>query len=188
MALELPKKELALKKDTEPKVQVVEKPKNPLVSEDCINMLNYRIEQEEQSSRLYHSMSMYLNDKGYVNASKVWQKDSEDEMVHASWAKEFLLDMGIQPKIPALKEPQQLFTGLPDIIRKSFEHEVIVTQQCNELASHAMKYGNHLLYQLAIKYLQEQQEEMGKVQTYLDKLNTFGEDKIAMKLFDQELE
>ena len=45
---------------------------------------------------------------------------------------------------------------------------------------------NHLLYQLAIKYMQEQQEELGKVQTYLDKLKSFGEDKIALKLFDNE--
>lgn len=50
-----------------------------------------------------------------------------------------------------------------------------------------MKYGNHLLYQLAMKYLQEQQEELGKVQTYMDKLEAFGEDKIAMRLFDNEL-
>jgi ferritin len=63
----------------------------------------------------------------------------------------------------------------------------MVTQQCNELASHAMKYGNHLLYQLAMKFLTEQQEELGKVQNLVDQLEAFGEDKIAMRLFDHEL-
>jgi ferritin len=37
-----------------------------------------------------------------------------------------------------------------------------------------------------MKFLQEQQEELEKVQTYLDKLNTFGEDKIALRLLDNE--
>ena len=50
-----------------------------------------------------------------------------------------------------------------------------------------MKYGNHLLYQLAMKFLTEQQEEMGKVQNLVDQLEAFGEDKIAMRLFDHEL-
>lgn len=161
--------------------------KNPFASKECIDILNYRIEQEEYSSRLYQIMSLWLNDHGYTGAASAWLKDSEDEMKHAQWAKDFLLDMGVTPKLPALKEPPQTFTGLPDIIKQSFAHEIMVTQQCNELASHAMKYGNHLLYQLAMKYLTEQQEELGKVQTYMDKLEAFGEDKIAMRLFDQEL-
>lgn len=157
---------------------------NNLLSKECIDMLNLRIEQEEYSSRLYHSMSMWLNDNGYLNAAKKWQEDSDDEMKHAQWAKEFLLDMGIQPTIPALKEPPQAFSGFPEIIKSSFSHEIFVTQQCNELASHALKYNNHLLYQLAMKYLQEQQEELGKVQNYMDKLKSFGEDKMALRFLD----
>lgn len=160
---------------------------NPLISKECIDILNFRIEQEEYSSRLYTAMSLWLNDAGYTNSAKVWAKDAEDEMTHAKWAKDYLLDLGVVPKTPALKEPPCKFNDLPDIIKQSFEHEVMVTKQCNELASHALKYGDHLLYQLAIKYMQEQQEEMGKVQTYMDKLETFGEDKIAMKLFDNDL-
>jgi len=161
--------------------------RNPFATQSVIDALNYRIENEENSSRLYHAMSMWLNDNGYIGASKAWQKDSDDEMGHAMWAKEYLLDMGIQPKIPALKEPTQSFTGLPDIIRQSYKHEIDVTNQCNTLANTALKSGDNLLYQLANKFLQEQQEELGKVQTLLDKLEAFGEDKIAMRLLDNEL-
>lgn len=168
------------------KEEMMEKSKNPLISSECIEILQYRIEQEELSSRLYESMSLWLDDHGFTGAAKAWKKDAQDEMTHAQWAKDFLLDLGIQPKLPTLQAPQYVFTGLPDIIYKSYDHEVMVTEQCNELASHAMKYSNHLLYQLAMKYLKEQQEEMGKVITYVDKLKSFGEDKLAMKLFDHE--
>lgn len=159
---------------------------NPFAT-NCVDILNYRIEQEELSSRLYEAMSLWLNDKGYVGAAKAWKKDSEGEMEHAQWAKDFLLDMGVNPKLPLLSEPQHDFKGLPDIIHLSFAHEVKITTQCNELANYAFLNGNHLLYQLAMKYLTEQQEELGKVQTYLDKLQAFGESEIAMKLFDNEL-
>lgn len=163
------------------------KTKNPFASKECIDILNFRIEQEEYSSRLYQAMSLWLNNNGYMGAAKVWQADADGEMVHAGWAKTFLLDMGVNPKTPALKEPPQVFGGLPDIIKQSFAHEVLVTKQCNDLASHAMKYANHLLYQLGIKYMQEQQEELGKVQTLVDKLEAFGEDKLAMRFLDNEL-
>lgn len=163
------------------------KNRNPFASQSVIDVLNYRIEQEEQSSRLYHSMSMWLNDKGYMGAAKRWQEDADGEMGHANWAKEYLLDMGVQPTIPALPKPQQDFTGLPQIIKLSFDHEIKVTQQCNDLAKEALKISDHLLYQLATKFLQEQQEELGKVQTLVDKLSAFGEDKIAMRFLDEEL-
>lgn len=160
---------------------------NPFASKECIDILNFRIEQEELSSRLYQAMSLWLNDNGFMGAAKAWLKDAEGEMEHAQWAKDFLLDMGVQPKLSTLTLPVQKFEGLCDIIEQTYTHEVVVTQQCNDLAKHAMQYGNHLLYQLAIKYLQEQQEELGKIQTLIDKLEAFGEDKIALRLLDNEL-
>lgn len=169
---------------TEESVEVL---KNPFASKECIDILNFRIEQEELSSRIYQAMSLWLNDNGFMGAAKAWLKDAEGEMEHAQWAKEFLLDMGVQPKLPALTMPVQKFGGLCDIIEQSYTHEILITTQCNDLAKHAMTYGNHLLYQLAIKYLQEQQEEIGKLQTLLDKLKAFGEDKIALRLLDNEL-
>ena len=170
----------------EPIKTITPRVKNPFASESVVKILNYRIQQEEQSSRLYHAMSMYLNDKGYMGAAKAWNKDADDEMGHANWAKEYLLDMGIQPTIPALEKPKQDYTGLPQIIKLSYEHEVVVTNQCNDLAKEAMKTSDHLLYQLANKFLQEQQEELGRLQTAMDKLDTFGETKDVLLMLDQE--
>ena len=161
--------------------------KNPFASNECIKMLNFRIEQEEQSSRIYEAMSLWLNDNGFKGAAKRWKQDSLDELKHAGWAKEFLLAMGCQPKLPALKEPVQEFEGLLDIVIQSYDHEIMITEQCNDLAKHAMGYGNHLLYQLAIKYLQEQQEEIEVGQDRIDRLTMAGNDKIAILLIDQEL-
>ena len=163
------------------------KNKNPFASESVIKILNYRIEQEEASSRLYEAMSLWLNDNGFMGAAKKWKQDSLDELNHAQWAKDYLLDMGIQPTLPNLQKPEQSFTSFPEIIRKSYEHEIIVTNQCNDLAKEAMKNADHLLYQLAHKFLTEQQEEIGQLQTMLDKLKAFGEDKIALRLLDNEL-
>lgn len=164
-----------------------QKSKNPLITDECLKLLNYRIEQEDYSSRIYLAMSMWLDDKGFVNAAKLWKKYSEEERTHADLAREYLLDLGIRPITPLLNQPVQEFSGLPQIIRDTYEHEVDITNQCKELASHAMKMGDHMLYQLAAHYLKEQIEELGKAQNWIDQLASFGEDKIAMRLLDHEM-
>jgi len=163
------------------------KSKNPLITDDCIKYLNKRIKEEDYSSRVYLAMSMWLDDKGFVNASKLWRKYSDEERGHADLAREYLLDLGIRPLTPLLDQPIQDFSGLPQIIKDTYDHEMDITNQCKELASHAMKMGDHMLYQLAATYLKEQIEEMGKAQNWLDQLESFGEDKIAMRLLDHEM-
>lgn len=160
---------------------------NPLISDHCIGYLNYRIEQEEYSARVYLAMSMWLEDNGYLNAGKLWKKYSNEEMLHANDARTYLLAMGIQPVTPKLDAPPQTFAGLPDIIQKSYDHEIEVTTQIKELSTEALKKGDHMLYQLGLNYLKEQVEEHGKMQDLVDQLESFGTDKIAMRLFDHEL-
>lgn len=163
------------------------KTNNPLLSQDCINLLNYRIEQEEFSSRLYLSMSLWLNDNGYINAAKVWKTYSVEEAAHADWARTYLLSLGIQPNTPALDAPGNDYTGLPEIIKLSFDHEITITTQIKELGDYAFSMGDHMLYTLVSYYLKEQVEEHDKTQNLMDQLKAFGEDKIALRLLDNAL-
>ena len=160
---------------------------NPFITPDVVDHLNYRIEQEEYSSRIYLAMSMWLNNEGYTGASSLWKNYSQEELVHADYARTYLLSFGIQPLTPALKQPQQIFSGLPEIIEMSYDHEIEVTRQAKELADSAFKSGDHILYELALKYLREQVEEHDKTQTWLDKIATFGTTPVALKLLDNEM-
>lgn len=163
------------------------KGKNELLSDDCVEYLNYRVQQEEYSGRVYLAMSMWLENNGYVNASKLWRKYSNEEMGHSDIARTYLLSMGVQPVTPKLDAPNQNFTGLPEIIEISFDHEITITKQIKELAADAMKKADYMLYELALAYLKEQVEEHNKMQNWVDQLNSFGTDKIAMRLLDHEM-
>jgi ferritin len=161
--------------------------RNPLISQLCIDALNYRIQQEELSSRIYLSMSMWLNNKGYTGAAQLWRKYSNEELIHADWARDYLLSFGVEPGTPALEKQTSSFEGLPEIIKKSFDHEVEVSKQIKQMADHAMKIADHMLYELCLKYLKEQVEEHNKMQTWIDKLEIFGTEKIALRLLDNEM-
>jgi ferritin len=161
--------------------------RNPLITDAIVDHLNYRIQQEEYSSRIYLSMSVWLENKGYVNAAKLWKKYSTEEFAHADWARTYLLSFGVQPSTPQLDAPDQDYDGLPQIIEISYDHEIDITKQIKELASNALSMGEHQLYELALMYLKEQVEEHNKMQNWVDQLESFGTDKIAMRLLDHEM-
>jgi ferritin len=163
------------------------KTSNPLIDESCISHLNYRVQQEEYSARTYMSMSMWLNNKGYQGAAALWRKYSDEEMKHADIARTYLLSFGIQPVTPRLDQPKQNFAGLPEIIHLSFDHEIEISKQIKNSANHALADGDHMLYELCLAYLKEQVEEHDKMQNWVDQLEAFGTDKIALRLLDNEM-
>lgn len=157
------------------------------ISEGLIKLLNYRIVQEEFSSRLYKAMSIWLNFKGYSGAAALWAKYSSEEQTHADWAYTYLLDMDIKPEVPALEKPDNEFAGLVEIINKSYEHEQKVTEQCQKFADSAWKEGDYMALELAQKYLKEQQEELAKTNYWVDRIEIFGQSNEALFLLDNEM-
>jgi len=157
------------------------------LSDGMIKFLNFRISQEENSSRLYLAMSVWLNFKGYAGAAKLWKKYSGEEQAHADWAYGYLLDLNVMPAVPALKQPISEFKSLPQIILASKKHEITVTEQCQQLAKAAQAEADYMTVELAQRYLKEQVEELGKTQYWIDKLEAFGVHKTALRLLDDEM-
>jgi ferritin len=159
-----------------------------LISDEMIKMLNYRIEQEEASSRLYLAMSLWLDVNGYTGAAKKWKQYSDEEKAHAEWSYKYLTDLNIIPTIPALETPKNDFKGgLPQIIVESYKHEIEITKQVTQFAKAANEAGDYMTFGIAQKFVAEQIEELAKTNTLVDKLKAFGTDKIALRLLDNEL-
>ena len=158
-----------------------------IISKKIEELINFRIVEEEKSSRLYLAMSKYLDYNGYTGAAKLWKKYSDEEMTHAGWAYSYLEDLDILPEVPALEKPICEFKGLPEICKASYDHEVKITLQCQSLAKEAQSEGDYMTLQLAQKYLAEQVEELYRQTYWLDKLEAFGTSNEALRLLDNEM-
>ena len=158
-----------------------------LISDRIIKLCNYRIQQEEYSSRLYLAMSKWLENKGYLGAAKLWKKYSEEELSHAEIIYGFLLDLGIQPEVPELSKPKQDYTGLVEIVNASYEHEVDIYKQCSELAKASYEENQLMLYPIALKLTQEQSEELSKLQNWIDMFASFGTEQITLLHIDEKM-
>jgi len=158
-----------------------------LISKSCLELLQKRNHNEEKSARLYEDMYMFLNNIGFVNAGKLWHKYAHEELLHADWARDYMMSLGIQPELREMPKLKGDYEGFVDIIEKSYQHELEITKECKDLAACAMREGDAMLFALASKYLNEQIEEVDKMQTWVDKLETFGKDKPALHRLELEI-
>lgn len=163
-------------------------PGNGLISQTLIDLFNYRIKMERESAYIYKAMSLWLEDKSYFNGAKLWDKFYHEELIHAEWSEEFLLSLNIRPVTPDLNKPQNDFKDYGEIVEQTLKHEIVVTKQCQELASACQKENNILGYTLAHKYVAEQIEELKKANDLKTLLDTYGREKLNLALFDHELE
>lgn len=136
-----------------------------LLSKEAIVDLEYRILQEEFSARLYEDMSLWFEDKGYINFAALYAKYSKEEWDHSNWAKKFLLAYDIKPCLKAIPSPEAEYASCIDILEATIEHEKQITNQCQAFAVNALKRGEIALHQLALKYCAEQVEELDKAFT-----------------------
>jgi ferritin len=155
-----------------------------IIKSTIISLLQLRIKQEEFNSKTYLAMSNWLALKGYSGASKLWKAYSEDERQHKQWAVDYLLDLNILPIEPSEDQPQTEFKGLPNIIALSYKREIDTTDEVEQLANTCLSEDDVMTFNLAQKYVLEQIEEIAKVSTLVDQLDLFGDDKIALRLFD----
>lgn len=157
------------------------------ISKKIEELINYRIAQEENSYRLYLAMSKWLGYNGYSGASKLWNKYAQEELAHAEWAYNYLEELDLLPTVPSLEAPEMEYKSLPEICKLSYEHELMITNECNDLAKAALTENDFMTLQLAQKYLTEQTEEIGRQTYWLDRLSAFGDSKEALRLLDNEM-
>lgn len=145
-----------------------------------IELLNYRIQQEEASARIYEQFALWLDDKGFKNFAALYYKYAHEELAHAKFAKDHLLAFGVQPELTKLPAPDLEFDSLKEILVLTLEHEQEITRQCNELTKTAAALDDFPTMTLGMKYCAEQVEELDKAQTFVDQINTFGDSKEVM--------
>ena len=126
---------------------------NGLIPEEIVKLLNYRVNQEEVSSRLYYAMHEWLDNKGYFGAAKMLEQWSHEEMEHAAWARDLLEQHDYLPEVGSIEEVPTEFKSLKDVIAKSYDHEIEISEQCNELAKRSVKADCYFVLPLALKYV-----------------------------------
>lgn len=139
-----------------------------LLNNSIVDVLEYRIAQEEASARLYDQMSLWLDNYGYANLAKLYKEYANEEREHAGWASDFLLSYGMTPKLKSLPAPECSYESCMEVLEATVLHELEIERQCNEMTFKAMQMKHAGLHSLGLKYCTEQVDEVGKAIDILD--------------------
>jgi len=149
------------------------------INEEAIALLNYRIQQEQYTSKVYEQMSLFLQNESYLQSAKAWKKFSEEELEHANLAKEYLMSFNVMPELMTIEEPMNDFKDLVDIIQKTYDLEVKTTEQVKDLSDKAFELKDWSLFSLSQKYTEIQIEGMDEANTLMD-LSKMTTDKLIL--------
>lgn len=158
-----------------------------LITDKIISLLNYRLNEEEYSSRLYKSMANYLRFNGNFGAAKLYDNYSQEELEHAKWVYDYMQSMNIMPEIREIRKPDCEFESVIDVYERAYNHEIEITKQCLTLAKTCKDEDDFMTMPLAHKYINEQRDEIAKAKAILDRVKAFGGSDIIMYEIDESL-
>ena len=158
------------------------------VSETIENLLNLQIQREEESSRLYRAMSQCLEFKGWLGSAKLYSKYADEEIIHMKKFYEYLQDRDAHPVTPILKQPQQEFKDIEEILTLSYEHEMQVTKWLSTIATTALSEKDMVTFEFMQWFLLEQREEELKFMDLINIKDVMKSTGTPLYFLDKELE
>lgn len=158
-----------------------------MIKDSMVKKLNEQMNLEFDSASLYLQMSAWCSYKGFEGAAIFLKRHSQEEMQHMQRLFDYLCDIGQQPVIGCVKQPENNFESLIDLFKKTYKNEQTVSMEINNLCDLALSEKDYSTFEFLQWYVSEQHEEEKLFKSIVDKLTLVGPDGNGLFLVDKEL-
>lgn len=156
------------------------------LEQDVVNALIPQLTSELDASYFYRSASNWCKNAGYNNASKYFDSESKDELVHAQGLQDYLTDWNVIPNLPNVDKPVLKFDGLVDIIEQAYQMELDLYESYESLAKKMMS-SDLCTFAVAQKYLAIQVKSVAEYSDFINSLNLIdSKDKFQLYYWENE--
>jgi ferritin len=129
--------------------------------------LNEQIAREFAASQQYVAIAVYYDAETLRELAAHFYRQAVEERNHAMMIVQYLLDAGLDVRIPGDEAPQTEFADAVAPVALALEQERRVTDQISELTSLARSEGDLVGEQFLHWFLQEQREEVASMSSLL---------------------
>ena len=150
------------------------------ISDELEKRMNFHIQMEEDSSRLYRAMGEWFEYNGWYSAAKLWKKYADEEMTHCSKFYQYLQDRDVLPITPMVKEQSNEYESMEKIVEASYKHEIDVSTELSKTATMALKEGCLTGFTFMQWFINEQIEEEAKMMAFLDRIDMLKETNTSL--------
>jgi ferritin len=129
--------------------------------------LNEQIAREFGASQQYLAVAIWYDGQTLPRLAKLFYDQSLEERDHGLMMSRYLLESGVRPRVPGVREPQHDFSDIVEPVRISLDQERRVTDQISELARIAREETDLVSEQFMQWFLKEQVEEVDLMSSLL---------------------
>jgi ferritin len=151
-----------------------------LISTELAKAFNQQIGHEFGASMQYVSIAAHFQTRSLTLLSKLFFEQAEEERQHALKFVKYVLDTGGTLQIPAIPAPKATFTSAEEAVQAALDWEKEVTGQITGLMDVAVKQNDYLGQSFLQWFIDEQLEEVVKMERLLGVIQQSGERNLLM--------
>jgi ferritin len=151
-----------------------------LISKKLAKAFNEQIGHEFGASLQYVSIGAYFSQRELTLLAKVFMKQAEEERLHAMKFVQYLLDTKGELQIPAVPAPKSTFGSAIEAVEAALAWEKEVTRQITGLMDAAVKDGDYLAQSFLQWFIDEQLEEVVKMDRLVNVIRQSGGRNLLM--------
>lgn len=140
----------------------------------CFEGLNQQIVNEMHASLQYSAIASYFDDEGLPELAGHFNRQSDEERMHAFKFVKYLHDAGSRPFYKSIPDVRNDFTSATDAVQCALDGEIKVTNQINDLVGLAHKNNDYMTHTFLQWFVTEQLEEVSTVTTLLQVIKHAG--------------
>lgn len=151
-----------------------------LISKELQDGFNAQIGHEFGASMQYLGIAGFFQNENLTLLAKLFFEQAEEEKEHAMKFVHFVLDTAGQLRIPTIPEARFDFKSAEEAIQAALDWEKEVTSQINRLMDLARAQNDYLAQNFLQWFVNEQLEEITKMDQLLSVVRRAGEKNLLM--------
>jgi bacterioferritin B len=151
-----------------------------LISPDLAKAFNTQIGHELGASLQYISIAAHFSQRQLTLLAKLFQEQANEENQHAMKFIKYLQDTKGGLQIPAIPAPKATFGSAEEAVQAALNWEKDVTRQITALMEIAVKESDYLAQSFLQWFIDEQLEEVVKMDRLLSVIKQSGEKNLLM--------
>ena len=151
-----------------------------LISPELAKAFNAQIGHEFGASMQYVSIAAHFSQRGLTLLARLFMEQASEENTHAMKFVKYLLDTKGDLKIPAVPAPKPTFESADAAVQAALKWEQDVTGQITALMDLAVKQSDYLAQSFLQWFIDEQLEEVVKMDRLLSVIRKSGERNLLM--------
>ena len=151
-----------------------------LISSELAKAFNEQIGHEFGASVQYLSIAAHFYQRSLTLLAKLFEDQAQEETQHAMKFIKYLQDTKGGLQIPSIPAPKPTFASAEEAVQAALNWERDVTRQITTLMSLAIKENDYLAQSFLQWFIDEQLEEVVKMERMLSVVKQSGEKNLLM--------